>query len=331
VQAVCHRAGRGERGIIALASGAVYRDRPAPPPIDARTQQPHAAMLDAEQLARWHRDGCLVLPGFKSLEAVAALRERSRAIVEAFEPGADAAVFSSRDRRQLADRALLASADAVHCFFEEEAFDAQGRLAVPKAEAINKIGHALHDRDPVFEAFSRDPALAALARVLGLAEPRLMQSMLIFKQPRIGGEVVWHQDASFLATEPQSVIGFWFALEDATRDNGCLWVAPGGHRGPLRERFGRQPDGSLAMEKLDPMPWPSGDATRPLEVDAGTLVVFDGLLPHASAPNRSARSRMAYTLHAVDARATWSPRNWLQRGAAYPARGFDRGAATPPP
>jgi phytanoyl-CoA hydroxylase len=148
-----------------------------------------------------------------------------------------------------------------------------------------------------------------------------MQSMLIFKQPRIGGEVNWHQDASFLATEPQSVIGFWFALEDATRDNGCLWVEPGGHRGPLRERYGRTPDG-LTMECLDDTPWPVPPHTRALEVAAGTLVVFDGLLPHASAVNRSAQSRMAYTLHAVDARASYSPRNWLQRSADFPARGF---------
>jgi len=279
-------------------------------------------MLDADQLARWQHDGCLVLPDFKPPAALAALRQRARAIVEAFEPGAEVAVFSSRDRRRVADAALLESADQVRCFFEEEAFDDQGRLVVAKAQAINKIGHALHDLDPVFAPFSRDPRLAELAAELGLVQPLLMQSMLIFKQPRIGGEVLWHQDASFLATEPQSVVGLWFALEDATRDNGCLWVAPGGQRGPLRERYGRRADGSLAMEPLDDTPWPSGEATRPLEVGAGTLVVFDGLLPHASAPNRSAQSRMAYTLHIVDGRAAWSARNWLQRTPEFPARGF---------
>ena len=122
-----------------------------------------------------------------------------------------------------------------------------------------------------------------------------------------------------------SVGGFWFALEDATRDNGCLWVAPGGHRGPLRERYSNR-GGKLSMQPLDATPWPSGESTRALEVPAGTLVVFDGLLPHASAPNRSAQSRMAYTLHVVDAAAHWSPLNWLQRRADDPARGFeDRG------
>lgn len=278
-------------------------------------------MLDADPLAAWQRDGYLVWPGFKAPADLEAVRARSRAIVEAFEPGADAAVFSSRERSRLAGQALIESADQVRCFFEEEAFDANGKLAVPKAQAINKIGHALHDRDPVFERFSRDPRLAELAQDLGLAEPLLMQSMLIFKQPRIGGEVVWHQDASFLFTEPQSVIGFWFALEDASRDNGCLWVEPRGHRGPLRERYVNR-DGRLAMEALDATPWPDAARTRALEVPAGTLVVFDGRLPHASGPNRSASSRMAYTLHAVDATAVYSPLNWLQRGPALPARGF---------
>ena len=279
--------------------------------------------LDPAQLDAWRRDGVLVLPGFASPESLQALAARAHALVDAFEPGAQAAVFSSTDRARLSEQALVDSAAAVRCFFEQDAFDATGRQVVPTARAINKIGHALHDRDPVFARFSRDPRLAALARAVGIGEPRLIQSMLIFKQPRIGGEVVWHQDATYLSTEPQSVVGFWFALEDATRDNGCLWVAPGGHHGPLRERFVRCTDGSLATEVLDATPWPRGDATRALEVSAGTLVVFDGLLPHASAPNRSERSRLAYTLHIVDARAAYSPLNWLQRPADDLARGFD--------
>jgi phytanoyl-CoA hydroxylase len=287
---------------------------------------PMPTFLGDDQLDAWRRDGVLVLPGFAAPAAIDGLKRRAHEIVEAFEPApAEMAVFSSRDRAQLSQRALVESADQVRCFFEEEAFDANGRLAVDKARAINKIGHALHDRDSVFSRFSRDPRLAALAADLGFARPLLMQSMLIFKQPRIGGEVVWHQDASFLMTEPHSVVGLWFALEDATRDNGCLWVAPGGQRGPmgvLRERYVRRDDG-FVTERLDSAAWPSGEATRALEVPAGTLVVFDGLLPHASAPNRSARSRLAYTLHIVDGHAAWSPLNWLQRRADDPARGFD--------
>jgi phytanoyl-CoA hydroxylase len=210
------------------------------------------------------------------------------------------------------------------CFFEEEALDADGRLVVPKARSINKIGHAMHDLDPVFSAYSKGPALAALAAELGLVQPQVWQSMVIFKQPAIGGEVGWHQDASFFETEPITVTTFWFAIEDATLDNGCLWAEPGGHRGErgtLRERYVHQA-GSLRMEKLSTLPWPGTDTAVALPVEAGTLIVFHGLLPHCSAPNRSPRSRMAYTLHATCGTARYSPRNWLQRSAALPVRGF---------
>jgi phytanoyl-CoA hydroxylase len=312
------RAGR------AVHHAAKARANPAPQRIVFATLMPTPpqAFLNDEQRAIWQRDGVLVLPGFASGAQIAALAERAHEIVAAFKPDpAEAAVFSSRDRAQLSQRALVESAGMVRCFFEEEAFDTQGALRVDKARAINKIGHALHDREPLFDRFSRDPRLAALAADLGFMQPRLMQSMLIFKQSRIGGEVVWHQDSSFLITDPASVVGFWWALEDATRDNGCLWVAPGAHRSPLRERYVRTDDG-FVTERLDTTPWPSGDATRALEVPAGTLVVFHGHLPHASAPNRSERSRLAYTLHVVEGTAAWSPRNWLQRSANDPARGF---------
>jgi phytanoyl-CoA hydroxylase len=144
----------------------------------------------------------------------------------------------------------------------------------------------------------------------------------IFKQPRIGGEVRWHQDATFFETAPISVTTFWFALEDATVDNGCLWVEPGGHRGPLRERFLRVGD-QTSMEKLDSTPWPYDSTAVPLEAKAGSLVCFHGLLPHYGAPNCSPVSRHAFTLHATDARTVYSSRNWIQRDDSFPARGFD--------
>jgi phytanoyl-CoA hydroxylase len=145
--------------------------------------------------------------------------------------------------------------------------------------------------------------------------------MYIFKQPGIGGEVGWHQDASFFDSTPISVTTFWFALEDATLINGCLWVQPGGHRGPLRERFERNGD-AVTMQKLDATPWPDRHSAVPLEVKAGTLVVFHGLLPHYSAANRSAHSRHAYTLHVTDGRSAYAPTNWIQRGVDFPVRGF---------
>jgi phytanoyl-CoA hydroxylase len=278
-------------------------------------------MLTPEQIRDCHDQGFLVLPGFHDDATLAAVRARALAIVDAFDAEREAAVFSSRERALTSDAALIASGSGVHCFFETEAFGADGRLNRDKRLAVNKIGHAMHDLDPVFDRFFRDPRGAAICAGLGLQQPLLWQSQVIFKPPGIGGEVRWHQDASFFDTTPQTVTTFWVALEDATRDNGCLWVQPGGHRGPLRERFVRDGD-RLHMEALDATPWPTAADGVPLEVPAGTLVVFHGLLPHGSAANRSPVSRMACTLHVTDGAAAYSPRNWLQRGPTVPVRGF---------
>ena len=276
--------------------------------------------------ARYADQGFLVIPGFKPPSEIAALRQRALEIVDAFDPGEQRPVFTTEEQQRHVDDYFLDSGDQVRCFFEEEAFDAAGRLRVPKELAINKIGHAMHDLDPVFSAFSKGEALRGVAAQLGLTQPQVWQSMFIFKQPGIGGEVRWHQDASFFETDPVTVTTFWFALEDATLTNGCLWAEPGGHRGArgvLRERFVRE--GRKAwMEQVDATPWPAADSREavPLEVEAGALVVFHGLLPHYSAANRSEKSRHAYTLHVTDAASRYSPRNWLQRGPGLPVGGF---------
>ena len=266
------------------------------------------------------RDGFVVRPGFLSPGTCAALIERAEQIAAEQAPAGPRSVFTTAEQARRSDAWFLESGDQVRCFFEEEALAPDGALRVPAARAINKIGHALHDLDPVFAAASYDPRLARLAGELGLREPLAVQSMAIFKQPGIGGEVGCHQDACFLYTEPVTVTGFWIALEDATLANGCLWVAPGGHRGPLRRRFRRVAGGGAEFEVLDAAPLPGQGELTPLPVAAGTLVVLHGLLPHWSGANRSPRRRMAYALHCIEAAAAYPPENWLQRGPTAPRR-----------
>jgi phytanoyl-CoA hydroxylase len=279
-------------------------------------------MLSSQQQTQYQQDGYLVLPNFKTAAGIAALRARAGEIVDAFDPSGNISIFTTQEQDRRVDDYFMGSAEKIRCFFEEEAFDTTGQLKQSKALSINKIGHAMHDLDPVFNHFSRGPGMAAVAASLGLNQPQIWQSMYIFKQPGIGGEVRWHQDATFFDTTPITVTTFWFALEDATLGNGCLWVEPGGHRGPLRERFVKAGEGAASIEKLDATPWPDDTTAVPLEVSAGTLVVFHGLLPHYSAPNRSPVSRHAYTLHATDAASVYSSENWLQRTADLPVRGF---------
>jgi phytanoyl-CoA hydroxylase len=280
-------------------------------------------MLTAAQLARFYRDGFLVLEDVIDGARCDALRARADELVEGFDAEAHRSIFTTDEQARRIDDYFLDSAERIHFFFEEEAFDADGRLRQPKARSINKIGHALHDLDPVFARFSRAPELAELVADTGLPAPRLMQSMYIFKQPYIGGEVRCHQDSTFLHTQPERLLGLWFALEDATLENGCLWAIPGGHRGGLRSRFVRE-GRRTRTEVIDPTPWDEAQLV-PLEVGRGGVVLLDGLVPHYSKANRSPRSRHAYTLHVVcgddgDSQRTWPQSNWLQR--TTPARGF---------
>jgi phytanoyl-CoA hydroxylase len=278
--------------------------------------------LTDQQLSQYERQGFLVLENFVSAESCDRLRVRALELVAEFDPSSAVSIFSTREQTRTSDDYFLGSGDNIRFFFEEEAFDDEGRLRQSKERSLNKIGHALHDLDPVFNRFSRTEELKELVYALGYKQPLLIQSMYIFKQPDIGGEVTCHQDATFLYTEPMSLTGLWFALEDATRENGCLWALPRGHNHGLKSRFYRTRNDSTGFRTLNSTNWPL-DRLVPLEVKKGTLILLNGLLPHMSLMNKSPRSRHAYTLHVIEAASHYPPSNWLQRAPEMPPRGFD--------
>src|SRR5258708_1212733 len=277
--------------------------------------------LNSEQIAAYDRDGFLVLDDFVDASACDGLRARAEELVRDFDPAGVVSVFSTHEQTRTSDDYFLESGDKIRFFFEENAFLPDGSLRQTKERSINKIGHALHDLDPAFDRFSRTPEIQQLVSDLNISDPLLLQSMYIFKQPCIGGEVTCHQDATFLFTEPLRMVGLWFALEDATLDNGCLWVIPGRHKLGLKSRFLHAEGGGTRFEVFDSAPW-SEENLQPLEVKKGTLIILHGLLPHLSRENRSAKSRHAYTLHVIDASANYPKDNWLQRSAELPLRGF---------
>ena len=277
--------------------------------------------MTPSQIAQFERDGFLVLPNFVAAEGCDSLRARAEELVRDFDPAGLVSIFSTREQTRTSDDYFLESGDKIRFFFEENAFNSDGALKQSKEQSINKIGHALHDLDPGFDAFSRTPEIKQLVIDLGLSDPLILQSMYIFKQPRIGGEVTCHQDATFLYTEPLQMFGLWFAIEDATLENGCLWAIPGGHKLGLKSRFVRVEGGGTRFEVFDETPWPD-EKLEPLEVKKGSLIALHPLLPHLSRENRSAKSRHAYTLHLIEASSLYPKENWLQRPDEMPLRGL---------
>ena len=281
-------------------------------------------VLSSREVERFHDEGFLVLPNFVSEDDCLTLRARAMELAQRLVPSPEEATIFTADgeARHAADKYFLESGDKIRCFFEKDAFSADGVLKADAHLSLNKLGHAMHDLDDVFSSFSRTPKLASVARQIGMSDPRLLQSMYIFKQPRIGGEVNCHTDHTFLWTEPQSVIGFWFAIDDATTENGCMWALPGGHRIPVKSRS-RLNDARTATvtDVFDPAPYPT-EGLVPLEAQRGTLVLLHGTLPHLSGANTSDKPRHAYTIHAIDGTANYPVDNWLQR-PSMPMTGFD--------
>jgi len=280
--------------------------------------------LTRDQVDQFERVGFLALPGFATKEQVSNMMQRANEMVEAWDPELEKrrfSVFSTKEEQAHAkDAYFLDSASEVNYFFEEKAFDAQGALQTPKALSLNKIGHAMHDLDPVFRAFTRSPPVSAVLRSLGYRRPLPVQSMYIFKQPNIGGEVSPHQDSTFLYTDPPSCLGLWLALEDANVSNGCLWGLPGVHKQGLARRFRRLPEGGVGFDKPSPDWMARREEFVPIECEAGTLVLLHGANVHYSAENTSPVSRHSWSLHVVESAAgwVWPHDNWAQRRADFP-------------
>ncbi|KAK1943312.1 Phytanoyl-CoA dioxygenase domain-containing protein 1 [Phytophthora citrophthora] len=285
--------------------------------------------LTSEQLASFKRDGFLVIPGALSPSTCDELRAKAAEYVAQCDVNVHRSIFTTNEQtRRMNDEYFLESGDKIRYFFEEHAFkDDQKTLAVPLDVAINKIGHNLHNLDPVFHKVSYAAEVQEILKSLDYKRPMAVQSMYIFKQPSIGGEVKPHQDGSYLYTEPQSVVGFWWALEDCTLENGCLHGVAGSHlTEPVRQRLRRttteqqKENGGLLLENV-PEEVESFDISKsqPLLTKKGDLVLLHSSFVHYSEANRSPNSRHAYSIHVVESdKVEYPADNWLQTTGNVP-------------
>ena len=285
-----------------------------------RFNSPAGFNLSTEMVDTYSRDGVLVLEDMFSDSECDTLIGRAAKLVESYDPSQARTTFSTKNSTHYDDENFTTSGYRINFFLEEGASDNIQLLNKDKVKYISKIGHCLHDLDPVFDQFSRDPRLEAVALSLGCKKPLLTQSSYIYKQPGAGGEFLWHQDSTYLMTEPMSCFGLWIALEDANIANGCLWVLPKHHNEPIRKRLHYVGD-KLKTAIINSTPW-SDTGSIPLEVERGTLIVLHGSLPHKSDTNRAKDSRQTYVLHITDGLSIYNESNWLKRPNDMPLRGF---------
>jgi phytanoyl-CoA hydroxylase len=130
---------------------------------------------------------------------------------------------------------------------------------------------------------------------------KCMQSMLFVKAPGKLGQS-WHQDEYYIPTRDRSLVGAWIAINDASIENGCLWLIPGSHRPGVIRRPVPCNDPEFAEKHTIDVSAYSRAQIVPVEVQRGSVVFFNGYLLHSSRRNKTAdRFRMALVNHYMSA------------------------------
>ena len=264
--------------------------------------------VDEEALARYEREGFLVIHGAYSPGQVAAALEELRSMSEAIDPACSMVAYEGSFRPRL-ERELARQIEGAQ---ESEIAAAMERI--PPAERSPQIRK--------FMGFTRShPALRVMAdhrplrgllrRIIG-GESRLFQAMALVKPPG-GREKPWHQDHAYFDFPIDTrIAGVWIALERVTPENGCMFVLPGEHRLGPRLHFQRR-DWQICDTEI------YGRREVALPMESGDLMIFDAKLPHGTPTNRTNVQRWALQYHYVPSSAVKSDKQ--ERLAVFGAEG----------
>lgn len=287
-------------------------------------------MVSEEQIKNaaesYEKNGFAVIEDFLTAEEVQQIKEETINYVKEesarMNPGGRVSPGEIWEQPEKNEYYGACSDSKVRVFYEPYAVDRkESKLTIPPEQAACKLGFALHKYKPFFMDIVRRKKIIDMFKALEYNDPMLIQTMVNFKNPKVGGEFIPHQDTSYLTTtDPQHVVGFWFALDDATVENGCLDVIPGSHKWALNRRYvrckdGKKPDGSI-LEWTGPMAIYDEKMYIKVPTKRGALVLIHGLLVHKSEPNGTDKSRWAFAFHAFDKKKCSYVDGWLPSNCA---------------
>lgn len=257
------------------------------------TQREDKYLVSVKEYSGYHRDGYVIVKGLlppQDVEVLYGLAERTRG--------------------QAAREAQAAKADDHDVLKDEHA--AKTRI------------HMLSRLDADAEWGLLHPRVLDVVEALVGPDVYALQSMMFLNPPGRGGQG-WHQDACYIKTHPDTLIGAWIALEEVDEDNGCLWVVPGSNHEPVYPPFEVGGGNVHAVNAFSDLHGVSNvshidDEVNtlsrvvaqypppiPVRLSPGDVLFFHSHLFHRSYPNKTAdRYRRSYVLHYCNARS-WVP------------------------
>lgn len=215
---------------------------------------------------------------------------------------------------------LMAIATGRVATFPSELIEYEPTAGQNRVGAVRKINQCA-ENDDVFLEFAASPAVLDIVEALIGPDVKLYGSQCFMKPPG-GIEKPYHQDSAYFCIDPPELVTCWAALDDATVENGCLFVIPGSHRGPILDhdepwQVGDRLDMQVRRDQFD--------ASREVAVElpAGSVSFHHSRLLHRSGPNLTERSRRGLAVHYMSAKSRWTdpakagPDCILLRGREY--------------
>ncbi|SEP24015.1 Ectoine hydroxylase-related dioxygenase, phytanoyl-CoA dioxygenase (PhyH) family [Halogranum amylolyticum] len=188
-----------------------------------------------------------------------------------------------------------------------------GRMLEPNAETFAGDGDPVRKfegvgmvrEDDVFHDLAFDDAILDVIHQLQGPNLKLLRSAAMLKPPRVGSEKKFHQDAAYYPIHPMDHVTVWIALDEATTDNGCMQVVPGGHTDGLLRHETLEYDTDITLTGREY----GSDDTVALPMTPGSVLFQHCLLPHYTAENTTDDWRRAFILSYMRSRSRFTEAN----------------------